>query len=530
MSLSESEERELLNLLEAEQADRLWEPHPANVPQQDAYALALIVDEMFYGGAAGGGKSDLAEGLAFTVFKRSLILRREASDLDGLIDRSREIAGMQGRFNASASTLTWRNLPGGRTIRFGGCKNEADKYSFQGRSRDLMVFDEAPQFLESQVQFISGWLRTEDVKQHCLLLLTGNPPTTPEGFWIVERYAAWLDPQHPNPAAPGEIRWYARVGGKEIEVASGESFEHEGETLYPKSRTFIPAHVDDNPFYRETNYKAQLQGLPEPLRSQMLYGNFEVGHDDDPWQVIPTAWVRAAQVRWSERADPGPCDMTGVDVARGGKDKTVFAHRHGSWCAPLIKFAGKSTPDGQAVAGQVLASLPEGAANVNVDVIGVGSSVYDLLKDSPGLRVAGVNFAKASEATDRSGKLRLVNVRAEAYWSFREALDPELGDNVALPPDAELLADLCAAKWKLRTNGIQIEAKEDIVKRIGRSPDCADAVVLAFLPGATRPGIFRLDELGEASEAEQPSAEEQEAAQEEHLADMLEGDEGWDGA
>ena len=71
------------------------------------------------------------------------------------------------------------------------------------------------------------------------------------------------------------------------------------------------------------------------------------------------------------------------------------------------------------------------------------------------------------------------NVRAEAYWGLREALDPVKGDNLTLPDDPELLADLVAPHWKLSASGIQIESKDEIKARLGRSPDCGDAVVLA---------------------------------------------------
>jgi hypothetical protein len=55
---------------------------------------------------------------------------------------------------------------------------------------------------------------------------------------------------------------------------------------------------------------------------------------------------------------------------------------------------------------------------------------------------------------------------------------------LALPPDPELLADLAAGRWVVTAAGIKMESKEEIRKRLGRSPDCADAVVLAHLPGA----------------------------------------------
>jgi hypothetical protein len=68
------------------------------------------------------------------------------------------------------------------------------------------------------------------------------------------------------------------------------------------------------------------------------------------------------------------------------------------------------------------------------------------------------------------------------YYRLRDALDPENGDDLELPPDRELLADLTSVRMTktLRATGMQLEAKEDTKKRLGRSPDSADAVALTF--------------------------------------------------
>ena len=87
--------------------------------------------------------------------------------------------------------------------------------------------------------------------------------------------------------------------------------------------------------------------------------------------------------------------------------------------------------------------------------------------------------ASADPARDRSGKYALPNIRSAMYWYMREALDPDHGDNLALPPDPELLADLCAPRFEVRASGIVVEAKEKLKERIGRSPDAGDAVCLA---------------------------------------------------
>ena len=62
---------------------------------------------------------------------------------------------------------------------------------------------------------------------------------------------------------------------------------------------------------------------------------------------------------------------------------------------------------------------------------------------------------------------------------MREALDPVNKTGIQLPQSSKLLADLTAPKWMLRQNGIQVESKQDIKKRLGRSTDSGDAVAYA---------------------------------------------------
>jgi hypothetical protein len=73
----------------------------------------------------------------------------------------------------------------------------------------------------------------------------------------------------------------------------------------------------------------------------------------------------------------------------------------------------------------------------------------------------------------------MYNTRAWLYWQLRESLDPANGDNIMLPPDPELKADLCAVRWKFTVSGVQAESKEEIFKRLHRSTDKGDAVTLA---------------------------------------------------
>jgi hypothetical protein len=469
-----AQERALIALVK--DSNRLWLPQTG--PQTEAWLTDA--DELYYGGQAGGGKSDLLLGLSLTAHKRSIVFRRNYTQFrgeEGLLTRCERIVGDHGRF---VGRLNGWKTNDGRTIEFGAVETLQDLAKWRGRAHDLKSFDELPEFLEAQYLFLTGWLRTTDPNQRVRIVGAGNPPLSAEGEWVIRRWAAWLDSQHPYPAAPGELRWYARIDDVDTEVESGKPFDHKGEQITPKSRTFIPASLSQNKFLSR-DYVATLQSMPEPIRSQLLYGDFSVGRKDDPWQVIPTSWVEQAMRRWHPEQKPeGPATASGLDVARGGSAKTVLAQRWSNWFAPLQRYPGKDTPDGQEGRRIVLEALRNGGY-CNIDVLGPGASVVDLCREVDA-DVVPVDFGRGVKHRDRTNLLKFVNVRAFAYWSFREALDPEKGDGIMLPPDNELKADLCAAHYSLRVNGIQVEPKDDIIGRLGRSPDAGDAVVLAAMP------------------------------------------------
>jgi len=478
------------------------------LPGPQTIALETNADIILYGGAAGGGKSFLAIGKALLQHKRVLILRREFPQLAGLIETSKEIYSRYGKYTATPQP-TWRLKYKGqdKLIEFGSCQHEHDKNKYQGRAHDLRVVDEAANFLESQIDFIAGWVRSENPHQKCQLLLLSNPPTSSEGLWLFNWFAPWLDNKHPNPAAPGELRWFAKVNGEDKEVPNKRKFVLINDeivydfdrSLYtadkiivPKSRTFIPARVTDNPYYVESGYIATLQALPEPLRSQMLYGDFLAGQQDDAWQVIPTEWVLQAQKRWRETPKPiTPISAIGVDIARGGADKTIITKRYDNWVDKQITHPGKTTPDGDAVAGLVIKEYKDDPF-VIFDVIGVGASAYDAFKrlitdPQRKLKVVPFHASEKSEARDKTKQLTFYNQRSEWHWKMREALDPANGMNIALPDDRELLGDLTAPRWELSPRGIKVESKDEIMDRIGRSPDKGDSCIYSFVIHVKRP-------------------------------------------
>jgi len=495
--LTPAERAELDALVLADMDEVVWEALPG--PQ--TMAKNSEADIVGFGGSAGGGKTDLIVGLVTTEHTRSLVVRREKAQTEGVIQRMAEVYDGTDGFNSQKSI--WRLDDG--LVEFAGLDNPGDERRWQGRPHDLKAFDEVTEMREAQVRFIMGWTRSNRPDQRTRVLMTFNPPTTQEGRWVLDFFGPWLNDRHPNPAQPGELRWFTTLGGKDEEVADGRPFVLlAGERVYefdaddfppeevikPKSRTFIPARLTDNPYYMATDYMSQLQALPEPLRSQMLYGDFKAGIGEDPWQVIPTAWVEAAQARWKERAPKGEMLSVGTDVARGGKDKTVNAMRHRTedtdyWFDRLDEHAGTDTPNGPVVAGLVIGVRRDNAP-IHIDVIGVGASPYDVL-NGMGLQVLGVNVAEKALGTDKSGRLKFLNQRSELWWRLREALDPANDTGICLPPGKDLRDELCTPWWSVQGFVVKVAGREEIYEKLKRSVDRATAVMLAMIDTPKRP-------------------------------------------
>lgn len=468
--------QELEALADEATADLKWVPNPG--PQTEAYFSEA--DELFYGGQAGGGKTDLVCGLAINCHERSLILRRQGSDTGAIMERFDSILGER-----------WK-LPG-KVIDIGGCQHEKDKQTYKGRPHDLKAFDEIADFTESQYRFIIAWNRSATPGQRSRVVATGNPPTTPEGFWVLQYWGAWLDPTHPHPALPGELRWYTTIDGKDVECEGPGAVEVNGEMIYPRSRTFIRSTLQDNPDLEATGYDRTLAALPQELRDAYRGGRFDKAMPDKPYQLIATANIQAAMDRWTpDGALHYPMTCLSHDVALGGvnADGNAWARRHGLWYDVVIKEISQTKIDPIDLAARNMALIRQGAAIVIDMGGGYGSGVFSHLKNNSGIpdsgadkRLFGHTGSEASVKRSRDGKFKFANKRAEVYWRFREALEPGLGVPIMLPPDPELRADLAAMTWKLTKNGIQVIEKKQLVADLGRSPDKGDCVVNAWSYG-----------------------------------------------
>lgn len=459
-----------------------WVPQPG--PQTDAYYSEA--DELLFGGQAGGGKSDLIIGLSLTAHQRSLVLRRTNKEADKLFERYAEVVG--NRDGANEQRGIWRIDD--RIIDIGGCQLEIDKQKRKGIAHDLKAFDELVDFTRSQYEFIITWNRSTDPNQRCRIVASTNPPTRPEGMWVVERWAPWLDPKHPNPAKDGELRWFTNVDGVDTEVDGRGPHIINGKEVYAKSRTFIRSKLSDNAFLTRTDYQATLDRLPEELRLAYAEGKFDAGLKDAPFQVIPTDWIREAMHRWTPAPRPGvPMCAMGVDASGGGDDPMIIAPRYDGWYPVLTEIPGKDIPplrQGAYCAGQVV-SFRRNNAIVIVDMGGgYGGPTMEKLRENE-IDCVAYKGAESSVGRTKDKQLGFWNKRSEVIWRFREALDPSQqgGSPIFLPDDPRLMADLAAPTFEVTPRGIKVEPKEDVCARLGRSTDRGDAVVMAWAAGPT---------------------------------------------
>lgn len=213
------------------------EPHP-----RQAIFLSLACREAFYGGAAGGGKSDALLMAALQYVDQpgysAILFRRTYADLSlpgALMDRAKAwLGGTDAHWNDT--TKTWR-FPSGATLTFAYLEHLDDRLRYQGAEFQFVGFDELTQFPEVAYRYLFSRLRRlEDVKIPLRMRAASNPGG-PGHEWVRMRF---------------------------IDTARGDDC------------VFIPARLDDNPSLDRSEYEDSLNELDPITRAQLLKGDWEV--------------------------------------------------------------------------------------------------------------------------------------------------------------------------------------------------------------------------------------------------------------
>jgi hypothetical protein len=444
--------------------------------------------ETLFGGAAGGGKTLGGVAVCKKQGHKVLMLRRTFPELeDSIIQETLSLYGDRKYYNSQRHVWYWHTT--GQRIRAGYCASRNDVLQYQSAQFDILFVDELSQWADEYVYLylFSRVRRKKDddgSSGRCRVIACTNPGNDGEA-WIIRRWAPWLDPNHPNPAESGELRYFKRD-------AEGNDVECDKDDPLALSRTFIQSKLEDNPYIDE-DYVKRLDMLPEPLRTQLKNGEWGAQTEDAPRQLYPTDWIEAAMERWEE--PQGEPDSAAIDVARGGKDRTTLVKRYGNTVGRVDSWPGKYTKRGEDMVALV-APLLDKRTLTAIDVVNVGGSPYDIMVDN-GYNVVPFNSSekavshKGEPLTDRSGLLKMRNVRSAAHWKLREALED---GKIALPPDPGLKQELMAVRWSVTSQGIAIDDKKNIHKLIGRSPDKGDGVVMAWFVSAP-PKRIPLSEL-----------------------------------
>lgn len=241
---------------------------------------------------------------------------------------------------------------------------------------------------------------------------------------------------------------------------------------------------------------------PDDLFRKKVLGKFPKVSEDI---LIPAQWIEAAHQRWIEAHGEEPAQagqrILGVDVAGMGRDCTVFCERKENYVAPFRSFNSGGTADHMEIAGKIRAErVSHPKMLVSIDTIGEGAGVFSRCVENETSQnkqyiisckySEGAKNNSGKDLTDLTGQHRFLNMRAYLFWAVRDWLNPKNNTGAMLPPDPQFDEEASEIRWAFRSDGkIQIEAKEEIKKRIGRSPDKFDALANTFYPVYVRKPI-----------------------------------------
>ena len=229
----------------------------------------------------------------------------------------------------------------------------------------------------------------------------------------------------------------------------------------------------DNPYMPADRVEAARRSLPPALFAQEWLGEPSAGEDG----LIPREWAIAASQRPKVREGRF---VLGIDVAGGGGDRAMFALRFGDHIVELQDHTPKVKDDFGPMEDAAAELLGRHGGYCVVDAVGIGAGLASRLR-TRGFKVLFFKAGKALKLRDETGQFSFNNQASAAWWHLRTLLDPRSPRELAIPDDRTLIAELCAPRYDTRAGAkIAVESKDEVKKRIGRSPDMADSICFAY--------------------------------------------------
>jgi phage terminase large subunit len=318
----------------------------------------------------------------------------------------------------------------------------------------LVIVDEAPGVIPQVMGAIEGMRAGGDVR----VLIQGNP-LDPSGAFFEAFY----------PPTGAETAWDT------CSIGAFDTPNLRGLTL--DSLLALPEHELDNnerPYLITRRYVAEKyrEWGPEHWEWQ---GRVEARFPlQAPDALLALPALEAAMARPHANTVGISC-QAGVDVAGPGEDETALCIRQGG-----TVLEEQAWPDADP-RGKLVAALERyrGVLDlINVDSVGLGWGIYLHLKDHFGNVVRPVNVGEAPTNRQRVDSVKFLDLRAEVYWNLRDWL---LGGTLAGFRDRMSITQLAGIRyWHDHEGRIVIEPKKKAVERGIRSPDRAEATILAF--------------------------------------------------
>jgi len=223
----------------------------------------------------------------------------------------------------------------------------------------------------------------------------------------------------------------------------------------------------DNPWWTDELQKEMEEDYKyDPDLAEHVWGGEP--RKQGQYSVLSRTEIRGAMNRTLQ---PEGAIQIGVDVARFGDDKTVIYKRHGMKIIEMKEFSGQDTMRTAKEAFAMRNQNP--TVLIKVDDSGVGGGVTDRLREM-GAKVIAVNNGES--AID---KHKYTTVADEQWFNFPV-------NDADIPDNADLMQELSGRRYDFDNAGRRkIESKKEYKKRIGKSPDHADALLLCFYQGGS---------------------------------------------